>query len=77
MADGCALRKQPHASGMFTVSVAETAVIQAAFDQHDDLSVAIGVRRVFPGITDNVAARACVRAVVGQRSPHVTPLRQP
>jgi hypothetical protein len=39
--------EQPHAPDMFTVSTAEAAVIQTAFDQQSELSAAIEVRRSF------------------------------
>jgi hypothetical protein len=50
---------------MFSVSAAEAAVIRMAFVQQGELSAAIEVRRLFPGITDNVKARACARTIAG------------
>jgi hypothetical protein len=50
---------------MFTVSDAEAAAIRTAFDQQGEMSAAIEVRRLFPGITDNLKARACARTIAG------------
>ena len=33
--------------------------------QRGELSAAIELRRLFPGITDNVQARACARTIAG------------
>ena len=50
---------------MFTVSDAEAAVIRAAFEERGELSATLGLRRLFPGITDNVKARAYARTIAG------------
>jgi hypothetical protein len=50
---------------MFLVSEADTAAIRAIFEQEGELSAAIEVRRLFPGITDNTEARACARTIAG------------
>ena len=42
-----------HAIGMFVVTEADAAAIRAVFNQEGELSAAIEVRRLFPGITDN------------------------
>lgn len=70
----------PHAPGMFVVSETEAAAIRTAFDQGGELSAALELRRLFPGITDNAQARACARTIAGWqpppvRSPPVTRLR--
>jgi hypothetical protein len=44
---------------MFAVTEAEAAAIRATFEQQGELSAAIELRRLFPGITDNVQAREC------------------
>ena len=44
---------------MFVVSEAEAAAIRTAFEQQGELSAAIELRRLFPGITDNLQAREC------------------
>jgi hypothetical protein len=50
-----------HAPCMFTVSETEAAAIRTAFEQQGELSAAIELRRLFPGVTDNVQARECAR----------------
>jgi hypothetical protein len=55
----------PHAGGMFVVTEAEAAAIRAAFEQRGELSAAVELRRLFPGITDNVQARECARIIAG------------
>jgi hypothetical protein len=51
--------------GMFIVSEAEAAAIRTAYEQGGELSAAIELRRLFPGITDNAKARECARTIVG------------
>jgi hypothetical protein len=55
----------PHPPAMFVVSEEAAAAIRTAFDQEGELSVAIELRRLFPGITDNAKARDCARAIAG------------
>ena len=50
---------------MFVVSEAEAAAIRAVYEQRGELSAAIELRRLFPGVTDNVQARECVRTIAG------------
>jgi hypothetical protein len=50
---------------MFVVSEAETAAIRSAFDQGGEFSAAVELRRLFPGVTDNAAARECARTIAG------------
>ena len=50
---------------MFVVTEAEAAAIRAAFEQRGKLSAAVELRRLFPGVTDNVQARECARAIAG------------
>jgi hypothetical protein len=45
------------------------ATIRAAFEQGGELSAAIELRRLFPGITDNTKARECARAIAGWLPP--------
>jgi hypothetical protein len=54
-----------HLPGMFCVSEAEAAAICTAYEQGGELSAAIELRRLFPGITDNAKARECARAIAG------------
>jgi hypothetical protein len=41
---------------MFVVTEAEAAAIRSVFEQERELSAAIELRRLFPGISDNVKA---------------------
>jgi hypothetical protein len=50
---------------MFIVSEEATTAIRAAYEQDGELSAAIEVRRLFPGITDNAGARECARTIAG------------
>jgi hypothetical protein len=50
---------------MFVVSEAEAAAIRTIFEKEGELSAAIEVRRLFPGITDNVKARLHARTIAG------------
>ena len=59
---------------MFVVTEAEAAAIRAAFEQQGELSAAVELRRLFPGITDNTAARECARTIAGWKP---LPLRPP
>jgi hypothetical protein len=45
------------------VSESDAAAIRAAFDQGGELSAAVELRRLFPGIADNENAKRCVRAI--------------
>jgi hypothetical protein len=50
---------------MFVVSEEAAAAIRAIFDEHGELSAAIELRRLFPGITHNARARECARTIAG------------
>ena len=50
---------------MFTVSDAEAAAIRTAFEEGGELSAALELRRLFPGVSDNVKARAFARTIAG------------
>jgi hypothetical protein len=39
------------------------AAIRTAYEQEGELSAAIEVRRLFPGITDNAEALSCARTI--------------
>src|ERR1700722_3210795 len=43
-----------HATEMFVVSEAEISAIRTAFDQGGEFAAAVQLRRLFPGVTDNV-----------------------
>jgi hypothetical protein len=50
---------------MFLVSEADAAAIRTAYEQKGELSAAVEVRTLLPGITDNVRARECARSIAG------------
>jgi len=50
---------------MFCVSETEAAAIRDAYERGGELSAAIELRRLFPGITDNAHARTCARMIIG------------
>jgi hypothetical protein len=52
-------------SAVFVVSEAEAAAIRTAFDQGGELSAAVELRRLFPGVTDNAESRECARTIAG------------
>ena len=61
-----AVRGSPrHAPGMFVVSETEADMIRSAFTRGGELSAAIELRRLFPGIHDNQQARDFARAIAG------------
>jgi hypothetical protein len=59
---------------MFCVTESDAVVIRAAFDQGGELSAAVELRRLFPGVTDTAQARACARTIAGWK-PLPVPLR--
>ncbi len=50
---------------MFCVSETEAAAIRDAYERGGELSAAIELRRLFPGITDNAHAQTCARMIAG------------
>jgi hypothetical protein len=48
---------------MFVLSEANAAAIRTAFDKGGELAAAVELRRLFPGIADNVQARECARII--------------
>ena len=48
---------------MFAVTEAEAAAIRAAFDRGGEFAAAVELRRLFPGVTDDAAARECARTI--------------
>jgi hypothetical protein len=58
---------------MFVVSEAEAAAIRAAFEQRGELAAAVELRRLLPGVTDNVQARECARTIAGWKPQSVLP----
>ena len=69
-----ALGAHTHPAGMLVVTEAEAAAIRAAFEQRGELSAAVELRRLFPGVTDTAQARACARTIAGWK-PLPVPLR--
>jgi hypothetical protein len=61
---------------MFVVTEDEAAAIRAAFEQGGEFAAAVELRRHFPGITDNVQAQECARAIAGWK-PLALPPRPP
>jgi hypothetical protein len=53
---------------MFVITEADAAAIRAIFDEEGELSAAIELRRRFPGVIDNMKARACARTIAGWTS---------
>jgi hypothetical protein len=53
---------------MFLVSEADAAAIRAAYEREGELSAAVEVRRLFPGITDNAEALSCTRTIAGWKT---------
>jgi hypothetical protein len=56
-------RASAHACSMFSVDEATAAAIRQAFENSGELSAVVELRRHFPGIRDNAAARLCVRTI--------------
>jgi hypothetical protein len=50
---------------MFSIDEATAAAIRQVFEESGELSAAVELRRHFPGIKDNEAARLCVRTIAG------------
>jgi len=67
--------RSAHAPKMFTVSEEAAAAIRAAFEQGGELSAAVELRRLFPGIADNATARQCARTIAGWKPLPTKPLR--
>jgi hypothetical protein len=61
---------------MFVVTEADAAAIRAAFEQRGELSAAIELRRLFPGITDNAQARECARTIAGWKPLPLRPVKR-
>jgi hypothetical protein len=58
---------------MFVVTEAEATAIRAAFDRGGELSAAIELRRLFPGVTDTAQARECARTTAAWKPLPVAP----
>jgi hypothetical protein len=62
---------------MFAVSESDAAAIRAAFDQGGELSSAVELRRLFPGLADNENTRLCARTIAGWQPLPLLPLKRP
>jgi hypothetical protein len=60
IAVGHPTRHLPH---MYVVTEADAAAIREAYETGGELSVAVELRRRFPGIVDNATARQQARAI--------------
>jgi hypothetical protein len=66
---------------MFVVTEADAAAIRAIFEKEGEMSAAIEVRRLVPGVTDNAKARECARTIAGVKTAaapaacQITPVR--
>jgi hypothetical protein len=61
---------------MFVISEAEAAAIRATYEQRGEISAAVELRQLFPGITDNAQARLCVRTIASWPPPkRLRPMR--
>jgi hypothetical protein len=62
---------------MFIVSEEAATAIRTAYDEDGELAAAVEVRRLFPGITDNVKARETARAIAAWKPPSHLPVKSP
>ena len=62
---------------MFVVSESDAAAIRTAYERGGELSAAVELRRLFPGIQDNDDARACARTIVGWQPLPPLPPKKP
>jgi hypothetical protein len=60
---------------MFVVSEADAAAIRAAFARGGELSAAIELRRLFPGVTSTTQAQEFASTIAGWKPLPVPPLR--
>ena len=54
---------------MFTLNETEIASTQAAYASGGELAAAVGLRRLFPGISDMAHARRCAVTIAGWTAP--------
>ena len=62
-----------HGEGMIAVTEREAAGLRAVFYEAGELSAAVELRRLYPGIGTLAQARMCVRTIAGWVAPPVTP----
>jgi hypothetical protein len=58
------------------VSESDAAAIRAAFDQGGELSAAVELRRLFPGLANNENTRLCARTLAGWQPLPPLPLKR-
>jgi hypothetical protein len=62
---------------MFIVSESDAAAIRAAFDQGGELSAAVELRRLFPGLANNENTRLFARTIAGWQPLPALPPKKP
>ena len=65
----CRLHGSSSGLAMFCVTEAEAATIRTAYLEDGELSTAIALRRLFPGLADNAKARLFARQIAGWQRP--------
>jgi hypothetical protein len=71
-------QKRPQARGQLELRISRS--VRTAYEQEGELSAAVELRRLLPGITDNAAARECARTIASWKplpaaACQITPLR--
>jgi hypothetical protein len=66
----------PMVTPMFTVTEAQATTIRTAFYRGGEMSAVVELRRIFPGITDNVLARECALTIAGWEPLPARPIRR-
>ena len=61
---------------MFVVTEAGAAAIRAVYEQRGELSAAVELRRLFPGVFNTAQARECARIIAGWKPATLRPLRR-
>ena len=61
---------------MFVVTEADVPAIRTAFDRGGELSAAVELRRLFPGIGDTARALECARVIAAWKPLPVPPRRR-
>jgi len=61
---------------MFVVTEADAAAIRAVYEQCGEFAVAVELRRLFPGVTDNAQARECARTIASWKPLPLRPVKR-
>ena len=64
---------RPTIPGMFCVTESEASTIRTVWQQDGELSAAVEVRRLFPGVGDMERARLFARTIAGWARPDAAP----